>query len=154
MVASLASQLPMAPSAEGGRKCPEIGGSSNPSDPSFVHAVFWDVHGCQVPLREGTGHIPAMKGDFGLQHLLSRQAEGLGNHELTPYAKLLWQRALLGAGSALDEDYECHQTHYTIKGWKKRTMRVLVDYKTFHGYTYKGIITAYWMNGHRGWCRP
>lgn len=29
-------------------------------------------------------------------------------------------------------------------------MRVLADYKTFQGYKYKGIITAYWMNGHRG----
>jgi hypothetical protein len=144
--------FPPGPPARAGSLCPEIKGSPNPSDPSHVDALFWDVHGCQVPLRHGIGHVPWQPGDFGYEHIASRYAEGTRNHELTSAAVRLWANALVTAGATEDHDFFCYKTQYSIRGGVKRTMKVFVDYKMLDGYKYKGIVTAYWVNGHRDWC--
>ena len=109
--------------------CPEIEGSPDPDDPSHVDALFWDVYGCQVPLRHGIGHLPWQPTDFGYQHIASRRAEGRRNHELTSFAMRMWADAMVNAGAMEDHDFVCYQTQHTIRGGVKRTMRVFVDYK-------------------------
>jgi hypothetical protein len=151
VLVAVASLLPGSP-ASAGRGCPEIKGSSDPEDPSHVLGLFWDVYGCQVPLRAGVGHIPWEPGDFGYRHIASRHTEGATNHELTAFALGLWANAMVKAGSTKDIDFICYQTHYTSRAGAKRTMRVYVDYKMLGGYTYKGIVTAYWVRGHKTRC--
>ena len=90
--------------------------------------------------------------DFGFRHVEARYAEGNRNHELNSYALSLWANAMVKAGMTKRRDYVCYQTHYTTPGGSKRTMGVLVDYKMFEGYKYKGIITGYWVKGHRRSC--
>ncbi len=120
----------------------------NPSDLSYVVDRFRDIFGCEVPLRQGIGHVPSQPGDFGYQHIVARYNEGLVNHDASREARGLWQKALLQPGAAVGRQYECHSQNY-MQGKKKRTMRVFVDYKAFRGYMYKGITTAYWVSGHK-----
>jgi hypothetical protein len=153
VLVSLGSLTPLIPEASAGTGCPEIEGSSNPTDPSYVRGLFWDVYGCRVPLREGVGHVPWKKGDFGYQHIAARRdGEGAANHELTPFALGLWANAMVKAGATKGVDFVCYQTHYSIAGGQKRTMQVFVHYGMLGDYRYKGIITGYWVEGHRDWC--
>jgi len=128
--------------------CPEIKGSPDKAAPSHVVDRFRDIFGCEVPLREGVGHIPARKGDFGFRHLVSRFDEGAHEHETTADAKRLWQLALVQPGAALGPLYECHYFQYPAES-STRTMLVFVHYQSFEGYAYKGIITAYWVSGNK-----
>lgn len=102
-----------------------------------------------MPLREGIGNTPSQRGDFGYRHIVARYEEGARNHETGSQAKRLWQRAMLRAGAAIGRDYICHFTRYETPAGSKRTMLVFVDYKSYRGYRYKGVVTAYWVKGHR-----
>jgi hypothetical protein len=144
----MATSFAFAPVASADQGCPEIKRSPSPTDPSHVRELFWDLRGCQIPLREGIGHIPHRRGDFGYQHIVSRYQEGEINHETTPFAKKLWQQALFQAGQLRDKDYLCHYKQFTTSSGRKRTMRVLVDYKLYEGHIYKGITSAFWVSGH------
>lgn len=146
---ALIAAVGLAPAADAGGGCPPIKGSSNPSDPSYVRDVFRDVHGCQVPMREGIGHRPWRPRDFGYRHTVSRYDEGARNHGTTAAAKALWQQALRQSGKMMGIDYLCHYKRYRTPGGSRPTMIVFLDYKPFRGYAYKGIITAYWESGNR-----
>lgn len=63
------------------------------------------------------------------------------------------EKAMAGASAGMGKDFDCYSTQYTIAGGEKRTMRVYVHYVMYRGYEYKGIVTAYWVEGHRDWCR-
>jgi hypothetical protein len=136
--------------AESRYECPELKGSPDPSDPSFVVEPYFEATtGCPIPLRRGVGHIPKEQGDFGLRHIEARYAEGEENHETTPYAKSLWIKALALPGTGVGPFYICHFAQYATNTGKERTMKVFVDLKPYSSYTFKGIITAYWISGHK-----
>ena len=84
----------------------------------------------------------------GNRHIVARYGEGAKNHETTAYARNLWQQALFQSGKPLGTAYLCHFKQCATPGGVKRTMKVFVDYKSYQGFQYKGIITAYWVNGH------
>jgi hypothetical protein len=143
----------------GGRGCPQIRGAPYPPDPTYVVETFVDIMGCPVPLRYGKAHCPHRAGDFGLRHIENkRDCEGQINHETTPAAKQLWQRALVFARVPKGNAFMCYFYHYQTPSGRKRTMRVYVDYKDYleQGhvadqktvYPVKGITSAFWIRGH------
>ncbi|MEU7154631.1 hypothetical protein AB0B79_39395 [Streptomyces sp. NPDC039022] len=106
----------------------------------------------KVPLREGNSK-------FGRQHIAKGGSTGnKGNHELTSAAKALWVKAMenVNKGSSTHPFPGGTLSTYPYKtsGGYKRTMCVVDDANnfTFHGKNYgpRGIITAFWVDGHTG----
>ncbi|MEU6965047.1 hypothetical protein [Streptomyces chrestomyceticus] len=94
---------------------------------------------------------------FGQAHIARGGKKGHKyNHELSSYAKSLWVKAMentaKGSQTTPFKGGTFSTYNYTLKSGTKRTMCVLVDRNdyTYAGknYGHKGIITAYWVNGH------
>ncbi|GGP92311.1 hypothetical protein [Streptomyces melanogenes] len=101
-------------------------------------------------LREGNAN-------FGRVHIAKGGKKGNKyNHEMTSYAKSLWVKAMeneeKGSQSYPFKGGTFSTYKYKIAGGTKRTMCILVDRNEFtyagNKYGHKGIITAYWVNGH------
>ncbi len=100
-------------------------------------------------LREGNAN-------FGRAHIAKGGSSGnTSNHELTNYAKDRWIEALREGPKANPyPDGFRYTKHYKTPGGAKRTMCVGTDGTDFHyanvNYGTKGIITAFWVDGHVG----
>ena len=108
---------------------------------------FTNGGGWPVPLRTGNN-------SFGEQHIRIGGSTGnTANHELSSFAKSQWAAALKKSwiiGRFPGSEVYSHQ--YKTPGGTDRTMCVVVDTNDFiysnGNYGYKGIITAFWINGH------
>ncbi|WP_411145464.1 hypothetical protein [Streptomyces sp. x-80] len=116
-----------------------------------IFDVNWRWVPNSVALREGNSK-------FGRQHIAKGGSTGnTTNHELTPAAKRLWVIAMEkvdpGTHSNPFPGGTLSIAHYATPSGVKRTMCVVDD---ANGYVYagknygpKGIITAFWVNGHK-----
>jgi hypothetical protein len=131
--------------------CPDLTGSPDPSDPThIVETYYFWTEDCPIPLRQGVGNIPGLKGDFGLAHIEARYNEGAINHETTTAAKTIWAKALGGSAAVLlGTEYYCNSWLYTDTIGVQETMQVYADLKPFGPYPFKGIITAYSVVGNQ-----
>ncbi|MFZ3475068.1 hypothetical protein ACODT3_00645 [Streptomyces sp. 4.24] len=103
-------------------------------------------------LREGNA-------SFGRQHIANGGSTGnTSNHELTAAAKGLWLKAMdsveKGSWTEPFKGGRLSTYKYSTGNGTKRTMCVLTDDNNYRysgkDYGRKGIITAYWVNGHVG----
>jgi hypothetical protein len=114
---------------------------------SNIIQYFTNGSGTRIPFRTGNNR-------FGEQHIrIGGSTANTENHELTGYAKTQWASAMSKAsiiGRFPGSQVYSHK--YATPGGRQRTMCVAVDTNDFlfagGNYGYKGIITAFWINGH------
>lgn len=105
--------------------------------------------GDRVPYRTG-------RSDFGDVHTKAGGSrKKTENHETTDFAKKQWQAALNGKGlPGRFGGGRIYSAQYETPGGTQRTMCVIVDSNDYiyslKNFGYKGIITAFWINGHVG----
>jgi hypothetical protein len=138
-----------------GGSCIEPTGLSDPTHPSYVQQTFYNQWGCKIPLRTG-------KKDFGYNHIVLRATEQMtagepNSHEVTPFAQRLWKEAIERPGGTLllsGAFFVASVMYQTARG-DDRTMCVFLDTSDLkyagRYYKVKGIVTAYWIEGHSAW---
>ncbi|MFI6758060.1 hypothetical protein ACIBF5_02785 [Micromonospora sp. NPDC050417] len=119
---------------------------SGPGATNIIQS-FRNGGGWNVPFRTGNN-------SFGEQHIRIGGSTGnTANHELSSFAKTQWGEAISKpwiTGRFPGAEVYSHQ--YKTPGGTNRTMCVVVDTNDYtyanSNYGYKGIITAFWINGH------
>jgi hypothetical protein len=127
-----------------GSGCPEVIGSQNPEDKTYIEFMLKDVEGCDVPIRHGDEI-------FGAEHIRLRNSE-VGNHPLDAAARGRMEAAMTRPLSNMDADedgtYRVYAWEFHDSAGNPRTQCVWRDEKKYFTYNRKGIITSFVKVGH------